>query len=146
VRVGNRTLFEVLGDGKLTAGQRADRINRRLQTLIERRDPVPAFTDQGVKGAGDRQLIRLGGEPVMEVTPQDAEDNFSTPRDLALSWGRKMAAAVADARAARSNPLRGAGILMWSSITRRPAALRSTRSGRRTASSTAPPRTCWWTT
>ncbi len=48
VRVEGRRLFEVTASGTATATQRAARINRRLQQLVERPRAVPPFTPRDV--------------------------------------------------------------------------------------------------
>lgn len=116
VQVSGRTLFDVTGNGRLSAVERANRINRRLQTLIERNDPVRPFGPNDVRTEGPQANITLGGDVIMAVTPADAQDSLATPGELALLWGQKMAGAVADARALRTNPLRGAGILLKNSL------------------------------
>ena len=112
VQVDGRTLFEVTGNGKLSAMERADRINRRLQNLITRPAPVPPFTPESAREREGEWLITLGGEPIAQVTPADAEDTLAEPRELALLWGGRLGRAVEDARATRANPFRGAGILI----------------------------------
>lgn len=112
VQVEGRTLFEVTGNNQLSSMERADRINRRLQNLITRPVPVPPFTPANVRERGREWLITLGGEPIAQVTPADAEDTLAEPHELALLWGGKLATAVEDARATRANPFRGAGILI----------------------------------
>lgn len=116
VRVEGRTLFEVMGSQGLTAAERADRINRRLNSLIDRAEPVRPFNTQDVVTRGGQTLITLGGDPILSVTDADAQDSLSTRQELALLWGGKMATAVADARASHANALKGAGILIRHSV------------------------------
>ncbi|HTE20483.1 MAG TPA: mechanosensitive ion channel domain-containing protein, partial [Armatimonadota bacterium] len=117
VRLEGRKLFEVMGTGPLAAAQRADRIQRRLQNLITREEPVRPFNEQDIRPQpGGSYLVTLGSEAVMSVTPADAEDSLASPNELALLWGQKMAGAVVEAREARANPLRGAGILIRNSF------------------------------
>ena len=116
VRLEGRTLFEVAGTGGETAAERANRISRRLQTLISRTEPVRPFGPEDIRIRDGQPVVTLGDEAIMGVTAADAEDSLATPGELALLWGRKMAAAVADARELRQNPLRGAGILIRNSV------------------------------
>lgn len=116
VIVEGRRLFEVMGTPELSAAARAERVNRRLRSLIDRGEPVLPFTEADLRPLGKGFRITLGGDPVMDVAPADAEDNLTTPRELALLWGGKLSIAVADARAARLNPVRGAGILIRNSF------------------------------
>lgn len=116
VRLGGRTLFEIPGTEDETAVARANRINRRLETLVARDEPVRPFGPEDLRKREGQPLITLGDEAIMVVTAVDAEDSLATPEELALLWGQKMAAAVADARELRQNPLRGAGILIRNSV------------------------------
>lgn len=117
VRVEGRKLFDVMGANGLSAADRADRINRRLTSLIARSEPVRPFNRQDILHQGNETLVTLGGEPIVSVTEADAQDALLTRDELALLWGGKMALAVSDARATRANPLRGAGILIRNSVT-----------------------------
>lgn len=117
VKIEGRKLFEVMGTAGLTASERADKVNRRLESLIARGDAVRPFDRQDLVTANNATTITLGGEPVLTVTDSDAQDALSTREELALLWGAKMATAIADARATRSNPLKGAGILIRNSFT-----------------------------
>jgi small conductance mechanosensitive channel len=116
VEVEGRKLFDVLGASGLSASQRADKINRRLDSLISRRGSVQPFTRQDITTRGHDTLITLGGEQVLTVTDADAQDALATPDELGMLWGGKMATAVADARDSRANPLKGAGIVIRNSF------------------------------
>jgi small conductance mechanosensitive channel len=117
VTVEGRKLFDVLAANGLSASDRADRIDRRLSSLIARNEPLRPFGRQDIVHQGNQTLLTLGGEPIVSVTEGDAQDALMTRDELALLWGGKMALAVSDARAARQNPLRGAGILIRNSVT-----------------------------
>ena len=106
VRVDGRKLFDVIGSSGLSAAERADKVNRRLNNLIARDDPVRPFDRQDLVTSRNTTTITLGGVPVLTVTDADAQDALSTRDELALLWGAKMATAIADARATRSIPLR----------------------------------------
>lgn len=116
VRLEGRTLFEVTENGDETAAERANRISRRLQTLVTRDETVRPFGPGNIRRQNGQPVITLGDESIMVVTRTDAEDNLATADELALLWGQKMAGAVADARQLRQNPLRGAGILIRNSV------------------------------
>jgi small-conductance mechanosensitive channel len=117
VRVEGRKLFDVMGANGLSAADRADRINRRLASLIAQNEPVRPFNRQDITHQGSQTLVTLGGQLIVSVTDSDAQDALLTRDELALLWGGKMALAVSDARASRTNPLRGAGILIRNSVT-----------------------------
>ncbi|PQV63116.1 Small-conductance mechanosensitive channel [Abditibacterium utsteinense] len=116
VGVEGRRLFDVGPSGNSSALQRATRINRRLQNLIEGEVDLPRFSPDAVKAVGGEQVITLGNVSVITITQSDAEDAGQTSRDLALVQGTVMSRAVRDARASRQNPLRGAGILISNSL------------------------------
>jgi len=116
VRVEGRRLFDVTGSGESTAAQRAARINRRLQQLVERPSAVPPFTPRDVLTQNGEQVIMIGGARVMTVTQGDVEDAVTQPRELALLRGGQISRAVADARTTRANPLAGTGILIRNSF------------------------------
>lgn len=116
VTVEGRKLFDVMGEGGLSAAERADKITRRLHSLIARNEPLHPFNQQNLVDHGNETTITLDGEPILTVTEADAQDALYTREELALLWGGKMATAVADARATRTNPLKGAGILIWNSF------------------------------
>lgn len=117
VRLEGRTLFEVpAGDG-LSASDRAARISRRLRGLLERPEPLTPFGPDDVRRMSDNAWeVRLGSEPILTVFPSDAADNLATSEELARVWGRDMSAALAEARTARENPIRGVGILIRNSV------------------------------
>jgi small conductance mechanosensitive channel len=116
VRVEGRKLFEVIGVNGLTSVQRAARINRRLENLIGRSQSVRPFNQRDLVSRSNETLITLGDQPILSVMETDAREALLTRNELALLWGGKMALAVADARATRANPLRGAGILIRNSF------------------------------
>ena len=112
ITVASRKLFDVAGNAPLSAAERADRINRRLESLIARKGEVPPFTAKDLIHQDQDTLITLGGETMLTVTEDDAQQALSTRDELALQWGAKLSEAVADARAAQQNPLKGVGILI----------------------------------
>jgi small conductance mechanosensitive channel len=102
IKVGDRSVIE--------------RVNRRLQLLVERDIPVDKFVTSNVLMSDGQPLITLGNEPILTVTPLDAETNLMPARDLAILWGGSLSVAVQDARATRADPLRGVGYLVRDSI------------------------------
>ena len=116
VKLEGRKLFEVMGGAGLSATERADKINRRLENLVGRSTPVRPFNQQDLQKGTTETGVKLGGELILTVTDADAQDTLSTRDELALLWGGKMTIAVADARSARANPLAGAGILIRNSF------------------------------
>lgn len=117
VKVEGRKLFEMMGARGLSAAERADKVNRRLSNLIARDETIRPFNKQDLVTRNNETTITLGGEPILSVTDGYSQDALATREELALLWGGKMATAVADVRASRSNPLRGAGILIRNSFT-----------------------------
>lgn len=117
VRVGGRRIFDVIGiPGGLSSTQRAARINRRLENLIGRDESVRPFNEQDLVEQGGETTITLGGERILSVTEADATESLMTRKEVALMWGSKLATAIAEARDARANPLRGVGILIRNSF------------------------------
>ena len=116
VKVAGRELFQVSGIGALSAEQRAQKVNTRLQTLIARGEDVRPFTAQDLLSHKTDTMITLGSEPILTVTDGDAQDALMTRDELAMQWGGKMAAAVSEARSVQSNPLKGVGILITNSF------------------------------
>jgi hypothetical protein len=114
VRIEGRRVFEVSGSGASSATERVARINRRLQGLIERDELVPPFTPQDIIEQNGDHIVTIGGAPIVTITRSDAADTLSSPRELALLHGSRLAAA--DARAGRASPLRGTGILIRNSF------------------------------
>ena len=116
VKVEGRRIFDVTSTGALSATDRADMINRRLETLIAQPEDIPPFTKENLKHQGQQTLITLGDNTILSVTDSDAQAALMTQDELALLWGGKLSSAVKDARAVRSNPLRGAWILIKNSF------------------------------
>ena len=116
VKINNRRLFDVLAGSGLSAIDRADKVHRRLVNLLLRVEPVSPFTPRDVQDQNNQTTVLLGDEPIVTVTDADAQDALTTRHNLALQWGQAMYKAVADARATRSNPVTGAGILIRDSF------------------------------
>ena len=116
VMVDGRRIFDVTSNGQLSAADRADMINRRVQTLIAQPEDIPPFTRQDVKREGPETVVLLGGDVILSVTNGDAQSALMTQDELAMLWGGKIAAAVQEARSVRANPLRGAGLLIKNSF------------------------------
>lgn len=68
-------------------------INRRLSRLTSRPQTVQRFNQPDVVERGGRNLVTLGGVPILSVTDADAQDALSTRQELALLWGGEMATA-----------------------------------------------------
>jgi small conductance mechanosensitive channel len=116
VKVEGRALFDIMGVGELTAEERADRVSRRLRSLIARQEPMPPFSRKNLVSDNNATVINLGGDPILSVTDGDGQDALTTHENLAFQWGQEMASAVKDARSVRSNPFTGSGILIRNSF------------------------------
>lgn len=114
--VNNRRVFDVTDDAGISAVDRADRINRRLQSLVDQQAPVSPFQPRDVLQRNGQTLVTLGGQLILTVTVADAQDALSSPQKLALVWGAKLSQAVAQARFAHVHPLHGIGILIINSF------------------------------
>lgn len=116
VRVEGRRIFDVGPRGSASGVQRASRIERRLNGLIESETPIPPFSPSDVKARNGEEVVFIGAVEVLEVTRADALDAGQNARELALIRGAALSRAARDARATRQNPLRGAAILMGQSL------------------------------
>ncbi|RYZ89236.1 MAG: hypothetical protein EOP06_09625 [Proteobacteria bacterium] len=116
VTVEGRRLFDIGPSETATAAQRATRINRRLQNLIDGEEDLPAFSPDNVKVQGGEQVITLGNVEVLTITQRDAEDAGQGASDLALVQGAALSQAVIQARESNSNVFKGAGILIANSL------------------------------
>lgn len=117
VKLESRKLFEVSGSRGISATERAAKIVRRLESLVNHRETVASPTIRDTTTNGGESLILFEGEPIVTVTEADAQDRLIARHDLAVLWSERMTDAVAEARAARQNPLTGAGILVRNSFT-----------------------------
>ena len=102
VRLDGRAVLRVGGSGEMDAQGRADRVERRLGTLLETpRAIVPAR----VEPSGDTaRIVSVSGVPVVTVTRADAEDNAVELDALATQWARSVDAALGRARDRRATP------------------------------------------
>ena len=89
VTVEGRRIFDVTSNGVLSATDRADMIDRRLQTLIAQPEDVPAFTQQDLKQEANETAITLGGQTLLSVTEGDAQAALMTRRLPAAQTGSK---------------------------------------------------------
>ena len=117
IEVGGRELFSVTGGSEAEALQRADLINARLQTLIERRAPVKRWSPGDLQNRNGAPTIILGGEEVLSITPGDAVANQSSVPQLAQEWGYALSSAVRTSRVTSDGPLSGIAVTVASSIT-----------------------------
>lgn len=116
VQVDGRTLFQVIGVDEADALRRADRINRRLERLINRVEEVDRFQPEDVVGTGNELTVVLGGEEIITVTQADVEYELAPASELAQRWGMQLSWAVRSARFARSGTLPNIGILTLTSM------------------------------
>jgi small-conductance mechanosensitive channel len=111
VQLNGRLLFDVIGSDEADALHRADRINRRLQLLVEREAEVERFQPTDVVKTSAGLTIMLGGAEITTVTQADVENELTPAPELAQRWGTKMSRAVRTARVARSGTLSNIGVL-----------------------------------
>lgn len=99
VRLDGRAVFQVGPTGETDdAGERAQRIERRLASLLRNLDALgPPLARQTAAG----WTVSVSGVPVVTVTPRDAEDNFTTPPALARQWASALGLALDRARERR---------------------------------------------
>ncbi len=84
VRVDGRTIFTVGPAPDADARTRADRIENRLQALLDNPESITPATIIG-SGAQER-AITVSGATIVTVYPVDAEDNLTTMDRLAVDW------------------------------------------------------------
>lgn len=112
VVIKGRTLFDLSGSTLSEAVMRADKVNRRLQLLIERDEKVESFLPEDVTETDGLPLISLGGEPVLTIINADVQDNLTPAPQLAEKWGKKLSDNVIAARIARKDPFHNALIVI----------------------------------
>jgi small conductance mechanosensitive channel len=119
VKVNERTLFEVAGVTKEAAEQRADRINRRLQRLIEHPGDVLRFTEENtsINPTNDGYVIKLDNETILTVTQADVDYYLTPAPELAQTWSVKLVGGVMAGRIARTGTLGDIGMLTLTSLT-----------------------------
>ena len=110
VRLDGRPVLRVAADEAGDAGARAERIERRLLTLVGAPGTLaPARVERTASGD---PLITVGGIAVATVTRADADANVTPAADLAAQWAQAVDAEVRAARARRAGSAGeiGAGI------------------------------------
>ncbi|MEP6756884.1 MAG: mechanosensitive ion channel family protein [Chthonomonadales bacterium] len=116
VKVDGRQLFDIMGIKNMTALERADKVNRRLNSLVMSTQQLPPFELKDLVSNNNETTITLDGNSILNVTNLDAQDALTARDSLAFKWGDQMANAVRDAQQVRSNALKGSGILIRNSI------------------------------
>lgn len=116
VQVNGRVLFQIIGTDSADALRRADKVNRRLEQLIEREEDVPPFEPSDIKKTAGDITIVLGGEEVLTVTPADSQHYLRTPMELAQEWGGKLSRNVHRERLARSGAVNNILVLMGTAM------------------------------
>ncbi len=119
VKVNERMLFEVAGATKEAAAQRADRITRRLQRLIEQPGDVLRYTEENTSIAptSDGYVIKLDNETILTVTQADVDYYLTPAPELAQTWSVKLVGGVMTGRIARTGTLGDIGMLTLTSLT-----------------------------
>lgn len=105
VRLNGVPVIEVGGSEDESARSRAERIERRLQRVIDRPDLV-GVPRVGPGSAPDTRVIELQGLPIVTVTRADAEEAVTTADVLAQEWAAALERAIDQARASRLSPWR----------------------------------------
>ena len=100
VRVDGRTVFRVGEMDDLSAAERVQRIERRMNTLLE----TPAvIVPSRIEQTGETEyVISVAGVPVVTVTESDAEDNVVSADALAGQWARAIDNVMLPARDRRT--------------------------------------------
>lgn len=83
VRLDGRALFQVSGDSREEARERADEIERRFNRILE----SPAAVEPAIIAAeGENRVLITGTRFLLNVTPEDAADHGVTLDELARDW------------------------------------------------------------
>ena len=90
VRLDGRAFLRVGPADTSTAAQRAQRIERRLATLLETPRALPPARVEPAGADGGQRVITVAGVPVVTVTQADAEDNVTSVDVLAQQWSRAL--------------------------------------------------------
>lgn len=94
MRLDGRPVFRVGAADTIAARDRAARIERRLNALLQTsRALAPAQLQSSGVGNADR-TITVAGVPVVAVSRADAEDNLTTVDVLAALWARSIDSAL----------------------------------------------------
>lgn len=119
VKVNDRMLFEVAGANKDAAMQRAERINRRLQRLVEQPGDVMRYTEENtnITPTPDGYVIKLDNENILTVTQADVDYYLTPAPELAQNWSLKIVGGVMTGRIARTGTLGDIGMLTLTSLT-----------------------------
>ena len=90
VRVDGRPLFRVGPTDSVTAAERAQRIERRVVTLLGTPRALPPAQVAPTGPGGADRTVTVSGVPVVTVTQADAEDNATSTEALAIQWSRML--------------------------------------------------------
>ncbi|NJM08728.1 mechanosensitive ion channel family protein, partial [Candidatus Gracilibacteria bacterium] len=103
VRLDGRALFRVGPTTDADATTRAQRVERRLATLLENPQAIArARVERGT--LEEERIVTVAGVPVVTVSLLDAEDNLTTPAALAALWAQRIDTALAEGRGRRLSP------------------------------------------
>jgi small conductance mechanosensitive channel len=83
VRLDGRALFQVSGDSREEARERADEIERRFIRILE--SPAGA-SPASITVEGDVRVLATGTRFLLNVTPEDAADHGVSVAELAMDW------------------------------------------------------------
>lgn len=78
VRVDGRPVFRVGPTEELSAEERAERIERRIATLLENPQAIVPARIEPAGDSGDERVITLAGVTVVTTVATDSEDNLTT--------------------------------------------------------------------
>jgi small conductance mechanosensitive channel len=104
VRVDGRALFRVGPIDTLRADARAAQVERRVQRVLTSPEAIGPVERER---RGDRVLLHVGEQVILEVTPEDAEERLMTVGSLAVDWGDRLDTALERGRQERAGRLGG---------------------------------------
>jgi small-conductance mechanosensitive channel len=106
IQINGRTLFLIRsGVGKLTAAERAQHVNTRLEEILRSTYEAPkAEIDEAADGVW---FIRAGHEPIIAVTEGDAQAEGTSQEALAYRWAPAIEHGLAQAISERTSATLG---------------------------------------
>jgi small conductance mechanosensitive channel len=104
VRLDGRILFRVSSTEQDTASARAQRVQQRLQALLDNPGAITPARVEAVAEGAERAIV-VAGVPVVTVTQQDADDNAVALDVLAGQWAAAIDRGLEEAARQRLSPL-----------------------------------------
>jgi small-conductance mechanosensitive channel len=101
VRVDGRAVIRVGPLDNEPANERRQRIEQRIERLLEQPDPVHHLLVQRSSANANERLIIVSGVRLVTVTQADADDNFTSVENLTEIWSQSLETALNTAQSRR---------------------------------------------